>query len=65
MYAHCLIQIAEGLHTALDSLTTTDYQNGHKPTMTDFAVAPQGVEPHSYVAITDGHKNYNMAKVDA
>ena len=24
--------------------------------MTDFVVAPQGVEPHSYVTIADSHK---------
>ena len=31
--------------------------------MTDFVVAPQGVEPHSYVAIADGHKDQKMANV--
>jgi len=33
--------------------------------MTDFVVAPQNIEPHSYVAIADGHKRHNMAKVYA
>ena len=33
--------------------------------MTDFVVAPQDIEPHSYVAIADGHKRHNMAKVYA
>ena len=33
--------------------------------MTDFVVAPQGVEPHSYVAIADGHKGQKMANVYA
>jgi len=31
--------------------------------MTDFVVAPQ--EPHSYVAIADGHKDQKMANVYA
>ena len=33
--------------------------------MTDFVVAPQGVEPLSYVAIADGHKGQEMANVYA
>ena len=33
--------------------------------MTDFVVAPQGVEPLSYVAIADGHKEQKMANVYA
>jgi len=33
--------------------------------MTDFVVAPQGVEHHSYVAIVDGHKRRNMFRAHA
>lgn len=33
--------------------------------MTDFIVQPEDVEAHSYVAIADGHKRHNMAKVYA
>jgi chitin synthase len=33
--------------------------------MKDFVVPIQEVEPHSYVAIADGHKRHNMAKVYA
>ena len=33
--------------------------------MTDFVVAPQGVEPHSYVTIADSHKGQKMANVYA
>ncbi|KAF9011219.1 glycosyltransferase family 2 protein [Cyathus striatus] len=33
--------------------------------MKDFVIAPNDVEPHSYVAIADGHKRHNMAKVYA
>lgn len=33
--------------------------------MTDFVISPHEVEPHSYVAIADGHKRHNMAKVYA
>lgn len=33
--------------------------------MKEFVIAPQDVEPHSYVAIADGHKRHNMAKVYA
>jgi chitin synthase len=33
--------------------------------MKDFVVPPQEVEPHSYLAIADGHKRHNMAKVYA
>src|SRR6185369_16188507 len=33
--------------------------------MTEFAIPPAEVEPHSYVAIADGHKRHNMAKVYA
>ncbi|KAF5385048.1 hypothetical protein D9615_001006 [Tricholomella constricta] len=33
--------------------------------MKEFVVAPAEVEPHSYVAIADGHKRHNMAKVYA
>lgn len=33
--------------------------------MREFVVAPNEVEPHSYVAIADGHKRHNMAKVYA
>ncbi|THU86005.1 hypothetical protein K435DRAFT_373679 [Dendrothele bispora CBS 962.96] len=33
--------------------------------MKDFIIAPEDVEPHSYVAIADGHKRHNMAKVYA
>lgn len=33
--------------------------------MTELVVAKEEVEPHSYVAIADGHKRHNMAKVYA
>lgn len=33
--------------------------------MKEFVVAPTDVEPHSYVAIADGHKRHNMARVFA
>ncbi|KAH9854364.1 glycosyltransferase family 2 protein [Lenzites betulinus] len=33
--------------------------------MKDFVIAPSEVEAHSYVAIADGHKRHNMAKVYA
>ncbi|KAJ7075591.1 chitin synthase [Mycena belliarum] len=33
--------------------------------MKEFVVAPSEVEAHSYVAIADGHKRHNMAKVYA
>ncbi|KAF8527564.1 glycosyltransferase family 2 protein [Hysterangium stoloniferum] len=33
--------------------------------MKEFIVHPADVEPHSYVAIADGHKRHNMAKVYA
>ena len=33
--------------------------------MKDFVIPPEEVEAHSYVAIADGHKRHNMAKVYA
>lgn len=33
--------------------------------MKEFIIQPNEVEPHSYVAIADGHKRHNMAKVYA
>jgi chitin synthase len=33
--------------------------------MKEFVIPPAEVEPHSYVAIADGHKRHNMAKVYA
>ena len=33
--------------------------------MKEFVIPPHEVEPHSYVAIADGHKRHNMAKVYA
>ncbi|TFK42082.1 glycosyltransferase family 2 protein [Crucibulum laeve] len=33
--------------------------------MKEFVIPPSEVEPHSYVAIADGHKRHNMAKVYA
>ncbi|KAF9236857.1 glycosyltransferase family 2 protein [Melanogaster broomeanus] len=33
--------------------------------MKEFVIPPEDVEPHSYVAIADGHKRHNMAKVFA
>ena len=89
MFDHHLFRIGEGLYTALDSSTTTDYPNSLKlivvissgmakgarntltsleiflSMMTDFVVAPQCIEPYSYVAIADGHKRRNMVKVCA
>jgi len=89
MFDHHLFRIGEGLYTALDSSTTTDYPNSLKlivvissgmakgarntltsleiflSMMTDFVVAPQCIEPYSYVAIADGHKRRNTVKVCA
>jgi chitin synthase len=33
--------------------------------MKEFVIAPNEVEPHSYMAIADGHRRHNMAKVYA
>ncbi|KAI0082135.1 hypothetical protein K474DRAFT_1703153 [Panus rudis PR-1116 ss-1] len=33
--------------------------------MKEFIIPPEDVQPHSYVAIADGHKRHNMAKVYA
>ncbi|KAF9489716.1 fungal chitin synthase, partial [Pleurotus eryngii] len=33
--------------------------------MKEFVIAPNDVKPHLYVAIADGHKRHNMAKVYA
>jgi len=33
--------------------------------MKDFVVAPEEVQPYSYVAIADGHKRHNLAKIYA
>ncbi|KAL4068959.1 glycosyltransferase family 2 protein [Scleroderma yunnanense] len=33
--------------------------------MKEFVISPNETEPHSYVAIADGHKRHNMAKVFA
>ena len=33
--------------------------------MKEFVIEPEDVEAHSYVAIADGHKRHNMAKVFA
>ena len=35
----------------------------HIVKMTDFVVSSQGAEPHSYIAIADGHKGQKMANV--
>ena len=37
----------------------------HIVKMTDFVVSSQGAEPHSYIAIADGHKGQKMAEVYA
>jgi len=83
MFGHCLMQIVEGLRTALISSITTDSHKlilviadgmvkGTGNTLTtpeiclvhdDFVVASQGIGLQSYVAIVDGQKHHNMAKV--
>ncbi|KAF8079227.1 glycosyltransferase family 2 protein [Lyophyllum atratum] len=58
-----ILVIADGMVTgAGNTLTTPEIVVGM---MKEFVVAPHEVEPHSYVAIADGHKRHNMAKVYA
>lgn len=58
-----ILVIADGMvKGAGNELTTPDIC---LTMMTDFVIAPNDVEPHSYVAIADGHKRHNMAKVYA
>ncbi|KAF9069286.1 glycosyltransferase family 2 protein [Rhodocollybia butyracea] len=58
-----ILVIADGMvKGAGNDLTTPDIC---LTMMTDFIIPPQEVEPHSYVAIADGHKRHNMAKVYA
>ncbi|KAI0640218.1 glycosyltransferase family 2 protein [Trametes polyzona] len=62
--SHKLIMIiADGMvKGAGNSLTTPEICLSM---MKDFVIAPNDVEAHSYVAIADGHKRHNMAKVYA
>jgi chitin synthase len=58
-----ILIIADGLvKGAGNDLTTPDICLGM---MKDLVVPAEEVEPHSYVAIADGHKRHNMAKVYA
>ncbi|KAF8633616.1 hypothetical protein AX15_001401 [Amanita polypyramis BW_CC] len=58
-----ILVIADGMvKGAGNTLTTPDICLGM---MKDFVILPNEVEPHSYVAIADGHKRHNMAKVYA
>lgn len=62
--SHKLIMvIADGLVKGSgNTQTTPDIILGM---MKEFIIAPHDVRPHSYVAIADGHKRHNMAKVYA
>lgn len=58
-----LMVIADGtVKGAGNSMTTPDIVLSM---MTDFIIPQGSVDPHSYVAIADGHKRHNMAKVYA
>ncbi|KAJ7467425.1 glycosyltransferase family 2 protein [Mycena galericulata] len=58
-----ILIIADGMvKGAGNDLTTPEICLGM---MTEFVVPPAEVEAHSYVAIADGHKRHNMAKVYA
>lgn len=58
-----LLVIADGMvKGAGNTLTTPEIC---LTMMKDLVVSAQDVEPHSYVAIADGHKRHNMAKVYA
>lgn len=58
-----LLVIADGMvKGAGNTLTTPEICLSM---MKDFIIPPNEVEPHSYVAIADGHKRHNMAKVYA
>ncbi|KAG6815827.1 hypothetical protein H0H87_010971 [Tephrocybe sp. NHM501043] len=58
-----ILVIADGMvKGAGNDLTTPEICLGM---MKEFVIPPHEVEPHSYVAIADGHKRHNMAKVYA
>ncbi|KZT27507.1 glycosyltransferase family 2 protein [Neolentinus lepideus HHB14362 ss-1] len=58
-----ILVIADGMvKGAGNDMTTPDIV---LTMMKDFIIPPNEVEPHSYVAIADGHKRHNMAKVFA
>jgi chitin synthase len=58
-----ILVIADGLvKGAGNDMTTPDIC---LTMMKDFIIPPDEVEPHSYVAIADGHKRHNMAQVYA
>ncbi|KAJ7820205.1 glycosyltransferase family 2 protein [Mycena leptocephala] len=58
-----ILVIADGMvKGAGNAQTTPDICLGM---MTSFIIPPSEVEAHSYVAIADGHKRHNMAKVYA
>lgn len=58
-----ILVIADGMVTGAGSKQTTpDIVLGM---MKDLIIPTEQVEPHSYVAIADGHKRHNMAKVYA
>ncbi|KAL0089715.1 chitin synthase [Phycomyces blakesleeanus] len=56
-----IVVIADGIIKGHgNALSTPDICIGM---MEDFVIAPEDVEPHAYVAIADGTKRYNQAKV--
>lgn len=58
-----VLVIADGMvKGAGNALTTPDIC---LTMMKEFVIPPDEVQPHSYVAIADGHKRHNMAKVYA
>ncbi|KAE9408423.1 fungal chitin synthase, partial [Gymnopus androsaceus JB14] len=58
-----ILVIADGMvKGAGNDMTTPDIVISM---MKEFIIPPSEVEPHSYVAIADGHKRHNMAKVYA
>lgn len=58
-----ILVVADGLvKGAGNTLTTPDIC---LTMMREFLIRPEDVEPHSYVAIADGHKRHNMAKIYA
>ena len=58
-----ILVIADGMvKGAGNTMTTPDICLSM---MKEFVVPPDEIQPHSYVAIADGHKRHNMAKVYA
>ncbi|KAI7899131.1 chitin synthase-domain-containing protein [Cokeromyces recurvatus] len=65
MVVTCYSEGEEGLRTTLESLATTDYPVSHKLLLVVCDGIITGVKPSSYVAIADGAKRHNRAKVYA